>query len=315
MVQVHTGITAQKDGHLGFTGLNAWQPLGVTAQAGEELVIYVGSNNGTTGSNAALQLVVTQYNAEYGQLSKSIALKIGCNEIMVPELVTFDAEHGGPLYVQYTGNNSADQYSVRVSGGVQIPVLDLYGIDDAGEREARVTAYVEELESYTAGLEAQHGTLHADTAYNAEKCILNTTDVLLDQMMYSVPASQLLAGLGAGETSEKAARLLNSVDAMDQMMILFYQHKGLTNLEGAGNTNRLPAQHLNIRYMRMFAGAFMYAAGNHIGIGWGSVPGLAEGNPIVLNEDGSYQSGNYFGWALPTRSAITSTRASMRWWK
>ena len=298
VVQVHTGITAQKDGHLGFTGLNAWQPLGVTAQAGEELVIYVGSNNGTTGSNAALQLVVTQYNAEYGQLSKSIALKIGRNEIMVPELVTFDAEHGGPLYVQYTGNNSADQYSVRVSGGLQIPVLDLYGIDDAGERETRVTAYVEELESYTAGLEAQHGTLHADTAYNAEKCILNTTDVLLDQMMYSVPASQLLAGLGAGETSEKAARLLNSVDAMDQMMILFYQHKGLTNLEDAGNTNRLPAQHLNIRYMRMFAGAFMYAAGNHIGIGWGSVPGLAEGNPIVLNEDGSYQSGNYFGWGI-----------------
>ncbi|MBM6901460.1 hypothetical protein H6B10_17760, partial [Gemmiger formicilis] len=38
--------------------------------------------------------------------------------------------------------------------------MDLYGIDDAGEREARVTAYVEELESYTAGLEAQHGTLH-----------------------------------------------------------------------------------------------------------------------------------------------------------
>lgn len=298
VVQVHTGITAQKDGHLGFTGLNAWQPLGVTAQAGEELVIYVGSNNGTTGSNASLQLVVTQYNAEYGQLSKSIALKIGRNEIMVPELVTFDAEHGGPLYVQYTGNNSTDQYSVRVSGGEQIPVLDLYGIDDAGEREARVTAYVEELESYTAGLEAQHGTLHADTAYNAQECILNTTDVLLDQMMYSVPASQLLAGLGTGSTAEKAARLLNSVDAMDQMMILFYQHKGLTNLEGAGNTNRLPAQHLNIRYMRMFAGAFMYAAGNHIGIGWGSVPGLAEGNPIVLNEDGSYQSGNYFGWGI-----------------
>lgn len=298
VVQVHTGITAQKDGHLGFTGLNAWQPLGVTAQAGEELVIYVGSNNGTTGSNASLQLVVTQYNAEYGQLSKSIALKIGRNEIMVPELVTFDAEHGGPLYVQYTGNNSADQYSVRVSGGEQIPVLDLYGIDDAGEREARVTAYVEELESYTAGLEAQHGTLHADTAYNAQECILNTTDVLLDQMMYSVPASQLLAGLGTGSTAEKAARLLNSVDAMDQMMILFYQHKGLTNLEGAGNTNRLPAQHLNIRYMRMFAGAFMYAAGNHIGIGWGSVPGLAEGNPIVLNEDGSYRSGNYFGWGI-----------------
>ena len=300
-IQVHTGITARKDTHLGFTGLNAWQPLGVTAYAGEELVIYVGSNNLSTGANSSLQLVATQYNAEYGQVSSSpITLKVGRNEITVPELVTFDAEHGGALYVQYTGNNSADVYTVRVSGGVKIPTLDLYGIDDAAEREARVTAYLEELEAYTAELETRHGELHGDTGYDydPQTCILNTTDVMLDQMMYSVPASQLLAGLGSGSTADKAAKLLDSVDAMDQMMILFYQHKGLTNLEGAGASNRLPAQHLNIRYMRMFAGAFMYAAGNHIGIGWDSVTGLAGGSPIVLNEDGTYRSGSYFGWGI-----------------
>ena len=88
------------------------------------------------------------------------------------------------------------------------------------------------------------------------------------------------------------------MDAMDQMMTLFYQHKGLTNLDGAGSANRLPSQHLNIRYMRMFAGAFMYAAGNHIGIGWDSVTGLAQGSPIVLDEDGRYQSGSFFGWGI-----------------
>ena len=88
------------------------------------------------------------------------------------------------------------------------------------------------------------------------------------------------------------------MDAMDQMMTLFYQHKGLTNLDGAGSANRLPSQHLNIRYMRMFAGAFMYAAGNHIGIGWDSVMGLAQGSPVVLDEDGRYQSGSFFGWGI-----------------
>ena len=299
-VQVHTTITAQKDGHLGFTGLNAWQPLGVTAYAGEELVIYVGSNQGTTGSSTSLQLVATQYNSEWGQVvSKPIPLKVGRNEIMVPELVSFDAEHGGALYVQYTGKNSADEYAVRVSGGVQIPTLDLYGIDDTAERKARVTAYVEALENYAAALESNHSALHdGHGAYDAQTCILNTTDVMLDQMLYSVPVTQLLAGLGGSSTSQRAETLLASVDAMDQMMLLFYQHKGLTDLAGAGDRNRLPSQHLNIRYMRMFAGAFMYAASNHIGIGWDSVTGLATGNPVVLGDDGSYQSGNYFGWGI-----------------
>lgn len=300
-IQVYTSISARYDTHLGFTGLNAWQPLGVTAYAGDELVIYVGSKTLSTGANSSLQLVATQYNSEYGQVvSSPITLKVGRNEITVPELVTFDAEHGGALYVQYTGSNSSDVYTVRVSGGVKIPTLDLYGIDDTAERKARVTAYVEELETYTAALESRHAELHGETGhdYDPQTCVLNTTDVLLDQMMYSVPASQLLAGLGGGSTADKAAKLLDSLDAMDQMMLLFYQHKGLTNLEGAGASNRLPSQHLNIRYMRMFAGAFMYAGGNHIGIGWDSVTGLADGSPIVLNEDGTYQSGSFFGWGI-----------------
>ena len=298
-VTVHTTITSKRDGHLGFTGLNAWQPLGVTAKAGDQIVVYVGSNNVATGSNAWLQLVATQYNSESGQLaSQPIQLKVGRNEITIPELVTFDAEHGGPLYVQFTGTNTADQYSVRVSGGQDIPVLDLYGITDADQRRERVTAYLAELKAAADSLESRHGEYQGDSAYAPETCILNTTDVLLDQMMLSVPVTQLLAGLGSGSDAEQADRLLASLDAMDQMMVLFYQHKGLTNLPGAGDKNRLPSQHLNIRYMRMFAGAFMYAAGNHIGIGWESVPGLAQGSPITLNADGTYQSGDYFGWGI-----------------
>ena len=62
--------------------------------------------------------------------------------------------------------------------------------------------------------------------------------------------------------------------------------------------NSLPSQHLNIRYARMFAGAFMYAAGNHIGIEWGSVPGLAQGAPYVLDGDGARVSGSLFGWGI-----------------
>ena len=298
VIQVHTQISTKKDGAIGFTGLNAWQPLGVSAYAGEEIVVYVGSDTGKPGDTATLQLIASQYNAEYGQVvSKPISLKVGRNEIMVPELVTFDAEHGGALYVQYTGSSTSAQYSVRISGGAEIPRLDLYGVEDAQQRLELVTEYVQALESHAQALESAHSQHHGEQGYNPQECILNTTDVQLDQMMLSVPVTQLLAGL-SGTPEEKAAQLLDSLDAMDQMMILFYQHKGLTDLAGAGSANALPSQHLNIRYMRMFAGAFMYAASNHIGIGWDSVTGLAQGEPVVLKEDGSYASGNLFGWGI-----------------
>ncbi|MFR3493780.1 MAG: hypothetical protein ACLTTJ_08205 [Blautia sp.] len=41
-------------------------------------------------------------------------------------------------------------------------------------------------------------------------------------------------------------------------------------------------KHLNIRYQRMFAGAFMYAAGDHIGIGWNETAGMMTGVPVPV---------------------------------
>lgn len=117
-------------------------------------------------------------------------------------------------------------------------------------------------------------------------------------MMLSVSAEQILAGTGKGTTQERADRLEQSLKAMEDMMALFYQHKGLGDGADVPATDRLPAQHLNIRYMRMFAGAFMYASGNHIGIEWGSVPGLASAVPVQADADGRYVSGRYFGWGI-----------------
>ena len=87
VVQINPAITAAKDGHLGFGGLNAWQPLGVTAYEGEQLVIYVGHNKLKTGSNASLRLVATQYHAEASAMAVNVAtLKVGRNEITVPPI-------------------------------------------------------------------------------------------------------------------------------------------------------------------------------------------------------------------------------------
>ena len=302
-VVVHGGITT-KDVGRGFGGLNAWQPLGVTAAAGEEIMVYVGHNTKKTGENTELKLIATQYHAEASAMAKEVAaLKVGANKITIPKIwSTTGFESGGALYVQYGGSGN-DQYAVRVSGGVQVPRLDLYQVS-GDERLTRTENYVKELETYVAGISSLHETAHKNSGngevayeYKPANCILGASDILLDTMMLSLPAEQILAGAGNGDTLQKAQTILNSMDAMEGMMYLFYQHKGL-NASAANAVDQIPKGHLNIRYQRMFTGAFMYAAGNHIGIEWGSAPGMVNSVPVQSDADGKYVSGRYFGWGI-----------------
>ncbi len=287
--EVDNQITARKDGHLGFGGLNAWQPLGKVAYTGETLLVYVGHNTLRTGDNTYLQLVFTQYNSEANAVARAVNLKVGRNEITVPQITTNDYERGGQLYVAYTGNNAADKYAVRISGGSKIPSLIVNG-KTGNERTEAIRAYVNELESYVGTIQAGHeekhvGVNHVNYEYDQRCCILNATDIMMDQMMYSLPATQIWAGLASA--GDKVTKLDNALKAMEDTMALFYHHKGLSDSAGtAKGNNALPSQHLNIRYMRMFAGAFMYASGNHIGIQWGS-SALSSANSM-----------NSFGWGI-----------------
>lgn len=307
VTKVNTNITAKKDGHLGFSGLNAWQPLGVSASANEKIVVYVGGKGKKTGQNVNLQLVATQQHAESSNLSKVVAtLKTGRNEITIPELTSTDVERGGALYVQYTGNDSKEELAVRVMNGTKIPVLNLYGVTDEKERQNKINAYMEEVKAHTKQLKTLHrkqkgfSLFSLFQGYDEKTSIVNTTDIMLDQMMISIPASQVVAG-----TNGDADTLASSLQAMDEMMILFYQQKGLTNsfsekdLSNKLNVkNSLPSQHLNIRYMKMFAGAFMYAAGNHIGIEWNETIGMVNTTSVQADKDGRWLSGQYFGWGI-----------------
>ncbi len=288
--EVENQITAQKDRHLGFSGLNSWQPVGKTARAGEKLLVYVGHNSKKWGEAANLQIVFTQNHSEAGGFSRVQNLKVGRNEVTVPTISTGTVERGGQVYVSYTGNSADDKYAVRINGGGDIPVLSVYG-KTGEERTAAIRAYVTELEEYVKNLEAEHeaqhtGKANVDYAYDQTNCILNTTDIMMREMMHSVPATQVWAGIKNAE--DKTAKLDNALKAMEQAMKLFYQHKGLSDDAGTDRGNNAwPSQHLNIRYMRMFAGAFMYASGNHIGIEWGSTPVVSSPNDI---------SG--FGWGI-----------------
>ena len=322
-IQLDTTVTKAKDGHTGFlSGLNAWQPLGITAHEGEELIVYVGKSGAKVGENSNVKLIATQYHSESGNWYREVVtnLKVGRNEVRIPRISSMAVEHGGALYVEYTGNNDKDAIEVRVSGGTQIPVLDLSNITDENEKKKAIEKYLVTLTNYVSDLEKNHMEDHytheetnCDYEYDPKNCILNTTDIVLDKMMYSVAAEQVLAGIRleaeSDQLSEQVDVLYRTLAAMDQAMDLFYQHKGFVEyptdaeeykkfVEMYGDRNKMPATRLNIRYSRMFAGAFMYAGGLHIGIEWDSVPELMNSNPVITDENGKYLSGKLFGWGI-----------------
>lgn len=302
---IHTTISTN-DVNRGFGGINAWQPLGITADAGDNITVYVGHNSKKSGENTNLQLVATQYHSESSPMFKVVAtLKTGVNVIEIPKLWTTDAESGGALYIQYTGNNVNERYAVRVSGGNAVPVLDLYRVTDEEERKSRTESFIAQLTEYAGNMEALHNEIHKNSdngnvskyEYNERNCVLGAADIMLDTMMLSLPAKRIVAGAGTGTAAQKAERMLDSFKAMEDMMYLFYQHKGL-NENAEKDIDNIPKGHLNIRYQRMFGGAFMYASGNHIGIEWNECAGMVNCTPVVADEEGRYVSGRYFGWGI-----------------
>lgn len=184
--------------------------------------------------------------------------------------------------------------------------IDLSGVK--GDEDCRLDCLDETIEEfrrlYAFGVRNILDVTNLGMGRNVEYVRKVSEKTGIDQVMYSVAIQPLYEELTKnGETQEEAAeRLYQSLAAMDGMVHLFYQHKGLSDNPVAGDTtyekDRLPVSRLNIRYQRMFDGAFMYAGGLHIGIEWDSV-GLVGGSvPVEADADGKYQSGRYFGWGI-----------------
>jgi hypothetical protein len=307
---VDTSLLKSKDAYVGFSaGINAWQPLGITAHQGEELEIFVGKENTTLGAATNVRLIATQYHAESSGWYSVVAANLvqGKNTVTIPKIVSTNVEHGGSLYIEYFGQAGVN-IQVRVSGGTKIPVLNTSKMTNEATKKAAIRTYLTELETYVSEIESNHNQYHLNQpstncnyAYDKENCIFGATEIVQDVMMYSVSASQIWAGL-LSKTSmdDKVDALYQSMEAMDQMINLFYQHKGLTRStvpSEYGTSNAFPVSRQNIRYMRMFGNAFMYAGGLHIGIQWGSIAGLTSAVPIQ-SDNGKYKSGSFFGWGI-----------------
>lgn len=317
---------------------NNYQSLGLAVKPGDKVTIYIGSPN---RSDTKFDLVLTQFNAESGTAYKVIKeLNVGKNEIEIPE-TGFDMnyEKGGNLYIGLkSGFADNNTFKVRVSGGTEIPHLNVNNIidDEAKEDEVKeaIRSYIRELKSYVSSLPNRYpdsATIEDNSnniyTYDPQTSILNATDIEGERITLSLAADQVLNGIQSGLSGDEDAqvdRLYNTLLAWEQLMKISYSQQGLleeaidfdgdgkitdTKLDVLGgkseiqyyNENRAPKNRMNIKYQRMFTGAFMYASSHHVGIGYGSIAGTMSGVPFKFDSKGNLtnsESGQLFGWGI-----------------
>lgn len=272
----------------GVDNTKGFQPLGISAISGEEFVVYASIPNGSS-----VELTPTQYFAEASAWSgKSISLTNGRNVISMPKIHSLNAENGGPVYFKYKGD-SPDKIKLHVNyykptsdqkkrGVSYIPVLDLYNWDSMSENDR-----TDEIDRYIVALTAYVKTINV-----TETDVKNTTEVSLPNVLLSIPANSALKGITDGNKTPADQRqsLFNNVLAWSEFMEIM----NTTNGVDAADIREVTRE--NIRYMRMFGKAFMYAAGSHVGVGYGSTSALMSGKPTSVT--GLGKPNNLFGWGI-----------------
>ena len=266
------------------------QPLGITAAAGSTVAIYAELPN-----DAAVYVVPTQFYGESGVWKGApIALKNGRNYITVPKIGSLSDTRGGVLYLTYAGAHP-EQIKVQVRNAAnvyQMPVLELsgwYTMDEA-QRKDVIRTYVQTLSTYVSGL----------SGANYKTNIRNATEISTPSVLLSLPADQALAGLkGVGNDEEAMVQVMyDNILAWEEELFIANKVQGIIDSDATLADYQYPmSTRQNIRYMRMFAGAFMYAAGSHVGVEYGSTSALVQGKPTASLSAGATENG-LFGWGI-----------------
>ena len=265
---------------------SALQPMGVAAKAGETITVYA------TGipAGAGVNVSASQYNAEASTwLAGMGTLQNGKNVLTVPKIGSQNTARGGSLYLTYSGEG-AEQIQLHIRKATDIPMLELADWYDMSEAERRdvIGAYVDELTAYPDKV----GVTSANLTTNC----LNVTELSLPSVLLSIPAQSVLSGVGYTAGAGRDAMvdtLYDNVLAWEDLLHICMTTQGI---DGTYENNEMTTRQ-NIRCMQMFTGAFMYAAGNHVGIGYGSCAGMVRGKPIDKLPEGA-TANQLFGWGI-----------------
>lgn len=250
------------------------QPLGVAAAAGREIAVYAAG----IPAGKTVTVYATQFNAEASAWqAKAGELVNGRNILTIPQIGSQNTPRGGSLYLTYSGTNP-EGIRLHIRRATDIPVLELGGwnaMTDA-ERSQTISAYLAELDSYLA----------VNKVGSSQTDWRNVTEISTPSVLLSLPAGAVQAGLSW--VSDRAAQLENSLLAWEDVLSICQTVQGIS---GPMESRQ------NIRCMQMFTGAFMYAAGNHIGIGYGSCSGMVGGAPLSQLPGGA-AANSLFGWGI-----------------
>lgn len=298
LIEVDQQVSTENDGHLKFAyPLSDLQPLGISVRAKDQLTVYVGADK---GANYGLQLVFTQYHGTSSAWQKSIPLNKGKNVITVPDLITTTDEHGGSMYLRYTnkqptGDAADKKIQVRVTGGQKIPYLNLTGMEKESKEAnmQKINTYVSTLQTYVT---TTLPSLYKNTTFDSTSSVLNTTEIMTDKGLLSVPADSIWKAIA--NKSDKSEALYQSAQALEQLIRMGYTSRGLFDTKN-NTINAMPMTRVNIRYSTMFNGAYMYAGGSHIGVPYEVASSLATGKPYTKAEGAQkYSGGDLFGWGM-----------------
>lgn len=252
-------------------GGSSLQALGAAAKANDKFTVYADIPEG-----GKLTIIASQFHAEASAWSRTIGtIDSGRSELTVPTIGSTSGGRGGSLYYTYSGPNP-EKVRLHLRRVTDIPTLELFNWNKMTEeeRKARIDEYLDELSAYQS-------TANVDSTVNP----LNVTEISLPSVLLSIPATSV-----NGRTADQ---LYNAALAWDDVSHICLTTQGIDNTYDKYDM----ATRQNIRCMQMFEGAFMYAAGNHIGIGFGSCGGMTGGRPIKsLSEDAT--ANTLYGWGI-----------------
>ncbi|MCI8422139.1 MAG: hypothetical protein HFF50_01190 [Lawsonibacter sp.] len=252
------------------------QPLGVAAGAGDEITIYVQQ----IPEGGKVTVYASQYNAEASTwLAQVGVLENGRNILTIPKIGSQNTPRGGSLYFTYSGPKT-ENMAFHVRRAVKIPVLELsdwYSLEETARKQV-IQAYVDELSAYV--------TAQGINNTNATTSWKNVTEISMPTVLLSIPASTV-------KGTNLADNLYQNVLAWEDLMHICKTTQGIDKTYADNDMTTRQ----NIRCMQMFAGAFMYAAGNHVGIGYRSCGGMTGGVPIS-RLPANTTANQLFGWGI-----------------
>lgn len=292
-------------------GTNALQPTGITALAGTKVQISVMPAEGTADVGAATKLklvVAQQYGTEDALTQSAGFLNVGVNTITMPTMGTGSTERGGGLYVMYEEPN-CPAYEVKVVGGHQVPLLDVYGVTDNAQLKAAAKDFATDLAKYAPSVSGIHADGNHGASYVERTCVANAAEILTSNALISLPATAAQKAFEdelSANGRDAASALSVSLPFLDKAISLLYQQAGLFDVSAAANSgtvatyggnNALPTTHMGFRYM-MAGSAGRMVTESTIGLGWFEGAELLTAPTIRMTTDDKYKSGNPYSWDL-----------------